>query len=310
MRRLLIFFGAIITVQLFFVALAQQDKLEGRWEGKVKSAQGERDTYITFKKEGEGYSGATSGMRGDEILLKDIKIEGNNITAIAMVETPQGGITLNFAFELEAESLKGEGSVDFGGQTFTFNYDLKRVDEKTAAAHAQAQPQQQSAPQRRQRVEQPKQEQSLDYFAGTWNFKYLGRESALGSAPREGTVVFTKSADGKSLDARISGKTDAGAYQESAVITFDEANKMLTVSEKLSNGILLQSKGDWRIPISIRFAVEPVKIKGQTLQLKRTINVVAAHSFTVVEDLSEDGGPFVRLGQALYTRVGAPPAQN
>jgi hypothetical protein len=32
---------------------------------------------------------------------------------------------------------------------------------------------------------------------------------------------------------------------------------------------------------------------------------VAAHSFTVTEELSEDGGPFVRLGSAVYTKVGA-----
>ena len=108
----------------------------------------------------------------------------------------------------------------------------------------------------------------------------------------------------------MSGKSDAGAYQESAVILFDESTKMLTFSEKLASGVSLQSRGDWSVPISIRFTVEPVKIKGQTLQLKRTINVIAAHSFSVVEELSEDGGPFVRLGQALYTRIGGAAPKN
>jgi hypothetical protein len=296
-------FVAILSVQFFFVGFAQ-NKLEGRWEGKLQSPQGERDTAVTFKKQGEGYTGTTMGLRGDEISFKEVKVDGNKVTAVAVIDSPQGSIEINYKFELQGEALKGEGAVDFGGQTFTFTYDLKRAGEKAAApGQSEAQP---SPPPRqaRPRVEKPEQKQTLDYFVGQWTFKYMGRESALGPAPREGTATFTKGADGKSLEARISGKSEAGSYQESAAITFDEATKMLTFAEKLGNGVKLQSKADWTSPVAIRFAVEPVKIKGQTLQLKRTINVVAAHSFNVVEELSEDGGPFIRLGQALYTKVG------
>jgi hypothetical protein len=308
MRRSLIIFAAIMTAQLFFVVVAQQDKLEGRWEGKVQSPQGERAASVTFKKQGENYTGTTTGMRGDEIALKEIKVEGNKITAIATVEAPQGSITINYKFELQGEALKGEGAVDFGGQTFAFTYDLKRAS--AAAPQAQGEPQPQRPPQARPRVDQPRQKQTLDYFAGQWTFKYLGRESAIAPAPREGTATFVKSADGKSLEARISGKSEAGPYQETAVITFDEATRTLTFTEKLASGVKLQSKADWSTPIAIRFTIEPVKIKGQLLQLKRTINVVAAHSFNVVEELSEDGGPFIRLGQALYTKVGASETKN
>ena len=64
----------------------------------------------------------------------------------------------------------------------------------------------------------------------------------------------------------------------------------------------IASKGDWTSPISIRFTVDPIKVKGQTLQLRRTIAVISAYSFTVTEELSEDGGPFVRLGQAIFSK--------
>ena len=307
MRRLLFFFGAMITAQLFFAGSAQQDKLSGRWAGKVQSLQGERDASVTFKKEGEKYTGTTTGLRGDNVPFKEVKVDGDKVTAVAELETPQGNITINYKFELQGESLKGEGTIDFNGQTFTLTYDLKRAGEGAAAPPAQQQQQQQ---QPRQRVEQPQQKQTLDYFVGQWTFRYIGRESPLGLSPREGTVIFTKSADGKSLAATVSGKSDAGPYQESATILFDEANKILTFSEKLAGGVSLQSRGDWSVPISIRFTVEPVKIKGQTLQLKRTINVIAAHSFSVVEELSEDGGPFVRLGQGLYTKIVAAGPKN
>jgi hypothetical protein len=219
---------------------------------------------------------------------------------------------------LQGDSLKGQGALDFGGNAFTFDIDLKRTGDSSAAAPAQpttppagrpsGQPSgQQGGGQGRQRVDvpQPQQKQSIDYFVGQWSFRYIGRESGFGVAPREGVVTFTKRPDGKSVEGTTVGKHDGGAFKETSVITFDEATKMLTFSEKLANGVQLNSRGDWTSPISIRFTVEPVKVKGQTLQLKRTISVVAAHSFTVAEELSENGGPFVRLGNAVYSRVGA-----
>lgn len=306
MRRLFITLLAIVAAGLVPAASAAQDRLAGRYEGKVQSPQGERNAAVTFKRQGEGYTGTTTGMRGDDLALKNIKVDGNKITANAEVETPQGSIVINYAFELQGDALKGEGTVDFGGQTFSFTYDLKRAAEG-GAPNLHAQVAQQQA---RQRVEQPQQKQSLDYFAGQWAFKYVGRESALGPAPREGTATFTKRADGKSLDAQTVGRTEAGPYRESAAITFDEATKQMTFVEKLGNGLQLKSRADWSSPISIRFTVEPVKVKGQTFQLRRTISVIAAHSFTVVEELSEDGGPFVRLGQAIYTKAEAGEAKK
>lgn len=300
--------GAIILLALSASSsLAQQDKLAGRWEGKVQSPQGERPSTVIFKKEGESYIGRTTGLRpGTEVQLKDVKIDGNKVTAKSDVETPQATITINYTFTLEGEAMKGEGAVDFGGQGITFNIDLKRVSNDTEAPLVSTQQQAQTA-QRQQRpvIEQPQQKQSLDYFAGQWSFKYIGRESALWPAPREGVLTLTKNADGKSLTGVIEGKHDGGAYKENWLVTFDEAGKLLTFSEKLASGATLTSRGDWSSPISIRFSIEPVKVKGAALQLRRTISIVAAHSFTIAEELSEDGGPFVRLGSAVFTKVGA-----
>jgi hypothetical protein len=237
-----------------------------------------------------------------EAPLKDVKLEGDKLTAKTEVETPQGNVVINYDFVLQAESLKGKGSVDFGGQTYTFDFDLKRGEAPAAGAGQPAGGQQ---PPPRREVPQPQQKQSVNYFVGEWTYNWIGRESALGAAPREGTTTFTLRPDGKTLDAKTVGKADGKPYTESAVITFDEATKMMTFSERLANGVQVQSSADWRSPISIRFNIEPIKVKGQTLALKRIISVVAAHSFTVTEELSEDGGPFVRLGSAIYTKVGA-----
>lgn len=300
--------GVIILLVLSASSsLAQQDKLAGRWEGKVQSPQGERPSTVIFKKEGENYVGRTTGLRpGTEVQLKDVKIEGNKVIAKSDVETPQAVITINYMFTLEGETMKGQGAADFGGQSITFNIDLKRVSNDTEAPLVSAQQQTQTA-QRQQRpvIEQPQQKQSIDYFVGQWSFKYLGRESVLWPAPREGVLTLSKNADGKSLTGVIEGKHDSGAYKETWLVTFDEASKSLTFSEKLASGATITSRGDWSSPISIRFNIEPVKIKGAALQLRRNISIVAAHSFTVAEELSENGGPFVRLGSAVFTKTGA-----
>jgi hypothetical protein len=307
---------AVISLAAF--AFAQQDKLAGRWEGKLQSLQGERETSLVIKKEGDTYTGKTPGMRGGaEITLKDFKIDGDKVTAKADVETPQATITINYTFTLAGETMKGQGALDFGGQAVTFDLDLKRVSANTdapataatqpAPAQQQQQGQQQGQGQQRQRIDvpQPQQKQSIDYFAGQWTYKYIGRESALWPAPRECVVTFTKRADGKSVEGVSDCRHEGGAFKESSVIVFDEATKMMTFTEKLGSGVALNSKADWTSPISIRFTIDPVTAKRQKLQLRRTISIVAAHSFTVAEELSEDSGPFVRLGSAVFTKVGA-----
>ena len=294
---------AVLLIQIIAVYSQSTDKLAGRWSGTVESIQGKQNATATFKKEGDQYTGSISGLRpGTEAALKDIKVDGDKVTARTEVESPQGNVVINYNFTVQGESLKGKGSVEFGGQTYDFDFDLKRGADAQAGG---SQPQAQQQPPPRREVPQPQQKQSLSYFEGQWTFNWIGRESPLGAAPREGTTTFTVRADGKSLDAKTVGKADGKPYTETAVVTFDDATKMMTFSEKLANGIQIRSTGDWRSPISIRFTVEPIKVKGQTIALKRIISVVAGHSFTVSEELSEDGGPFVRLGSAIYTKVGA-----
>jgi hypothetical protein len=302
MRKALIAVAALF-IQCVAVSAQAQDKLAGRWAGTIEGIQGKQNAVATFKKEGEAYTGTITGLRpGSDAALKDIKMDGDKVTAKTEVETPQGNIVINYSFVVQGESLKGKAEVEFGGQPYTFEIDLKRGAELPAGAAA-APPAQQ--PPARREVPQPQQKQSINYFVGQWSFNWIGRESALGPAPREGVTTFTLRPDGKSLDAKTVGKADGKPFTESAVITFDDATKMMTFSEKLANGVQVKSTGDWRSPISIRFTVEPIKVKSQTLALRRIISVVAAHSFTVAEELSEDGGPFVRLGSAIYTKVAA-----
>ena len=298
MRRSFIVLATILLVQLLAVAgLAQQDRLQGRWEGTTKSFQGERPVTVIFKKEADAYTGTITGSQGT-IPFEDLKVGGDQVTANAEVDSPQAGrLSFNYKFVLQGETLKGEGAVEVGGQTYDFTIELKRVSTSTALTE------QEERRAARPLVPQPQQKQSLDYFVGQWAFKWVGRESALGpGGRREGTTTFTLAPGGKTLESHTDGKSEEGSYQESAVIGFDEATKMLSFAERRRD-LKVASKGDWTSPISIRFTVVPIKVKQQTLQLRRTIRIISAYSFTVTEELSEDGGPFVRLGQAVFSKA-------
>ena len=312
-RRMQIMLLFLLVTFLTWPVFAQDEKLTGRWEGKTSSPQGERDTVASFKKEGDALTGTITGMRGD-IQLKDIKIDGSKVTAKAEVQGPQATLVINYSFVLEGDSLKGKGALDFNGNPFEFDVALKRTTPTTAAAASKpttTAPANATAPappagtgQRAARasVPQPQQKQSIDYFVGEWEFKYKGRDSVLGSGMREGVVSFTKNADGKSVTGKVSGNGENGAYKETITITFDEGTKALVTAEKLASGAALNLKGDWTSPIAIRSVADSLKIKGETLTLRRTVNIIAAHSFSVTDEISENDGPFVRLGNGVYSK--------
>jgi len=149
---------------------------------------------------------------------------------------------------------------------------------------------------------QPQQQQGPDYFAGTWSFSYIGREHALTHGPRQGVAMFAKQPNGTSLTMSNEGKTDAGAaYKETATYTWNDATKTMAIAEPL-NGAQLKGNGNWSSPLSIHLEGDPITLNGQSLKIRRTYNIFSAQSFEIVEELSTNGGPYQRLGNATFTK--------
>lgn len=147
---------------------------------------------------------------------------------------------------------------------------------------------------------QPQQKQALEYFVGTWNMTWSGRESALSPGPGTGTVTYSRLLNSNFLEIRSEGKSDAGAYKQTGTLGWHADQKILALHERLAGGVEVLSIGDWTSPISIRFESAPVRAQGQTLTLRRTYGIVSAQSFTVLEEVSTDGKPFVRLGSGVF----------
>lgn len=158
-------------------------------------------------------------------------------------------------------------------------------------------------------IVQQVERRTLDYLAGKWRFKYIGRRSNSGGTlqdgPREGTLSCEQRAESQTIEVLVEGRSDAGSYRESATLAFDEATNKLTVIEQRADGLILSSHGDWSKPVVIHLIVDPIEVNGRTLRMRRSITIVSANSFTLVEELAENDGPFLRLGSAIFTRSGA-----
>jgi hypothetical protein len=154
---------------------------------------------------------------------------------------------------------------------------------------------------------QPQQTQSPLYFVGTWRFAWTGRESPLTQGPRSGTVTFARGAGGKVLTVRVEGQIEEGAaYKESGAIEWNEAKKSLAFKEQLSGGTQVTGTGDWSSPLAIRYESAPIRVKTQTVRLRRSYAIISPESFIVTEELSIDGAPFTRLGTGTFTKATQP----
>jgi hypothetical protein len=150
---------------------------------------------------------------------------------------------------------------------------------------------------------QPVQKQGVEYFIGTWEFTWTGRESAVTAGPRTGQVTYTQKGDTPLLEFRTEGRADAsGDYKESGMLEWRAAEKTVVLQERLWDHSEVHSVGDWSSPIAIRFESSPLQRGGQTLRLRRTYSIVSATSFTVAEELSTNGGAFQRLGGGVYMK--------
>lgn len=163
----------------------------------------------------------------------------------------------------------------------------------------------------RSAVPQPVQGQALEYFVGSWRFKWIGRESVLTpGGSREGTVTFSVLETGRFLERRAETRNEAALGRETATLGFDPDRKSVALSERLPNGIELFSQGDWASPLAIHLKSAPVRVKGQVLVVRRTLSVIGPASFSQTEELSVDGGPWGRLGNAFYSRLEADHARG
>jgi hypothetical protein len=152
---------------------------------------------------------------------------------------------------------------------------------------------------------QPRQDQGLAYFLGTWTFSWHSRESPISSGPRTGAISFTQGAADQALAIEVNGTVDDTGvkYRETGTAEWDPQTKKLSIREKLAAGVELSGTGDWSSALSIRYESQPTTIAGSSIRVRRVFSILSATSFTVTEEFSVDGGEFQRLGQGAFKKT-------
>ena len=97
-------------------------------------------------------------------------------------------------------------------------------------------------------------------------------------------------------------QTDAGtAFKESGTFEWKDADKSVTIRERTGN-VQIVSTGSWATPLAIRTESQPVKAGNQTIRVRRNYSIISSGSYSLAEEISIDGGPFQRLGNATYSK--------
>jgi len=272
-------------------APVRAQQLEGRWQGMMKSPQGERQATVTIRKEGETYLGSISGIGGTtELPLKEIRREGDRVIAKMQIDAPQGAITVNFDFVLKGDTLAGKGEANVGAQVLNFTYEMKRLGDVLA----------------KQEVDPARK---LDYFLGEWSFEMVARESPFGPAGNlTGTLMFSPVLDNRFLESRLDCKADTGPFQKSGFAGWDPGSKSYTFFDSVPGGIATMSSGAWVGP-AIRIESAPVRAGGKTFHVRRVLSIISDNSFSVRDEFSVDGGPFQRLGNGTFSRTSPAPGK-
>lgn len=281
---------AVVTALLAAApaAPAQPDPWAGTWRGELTSGpDASTPVSLTLVAGGDGgYSGHVDGLApGHEVRVDRIVVDGEQVTAEAAVDTDFGPLSFVYTLIRDGRDLSGIGRVTAGGHGFDVTLALERA--------------------RRADVPQPQIEPRIGYFSGRWRFQYTGGEfPPLSVGTREGTISFEPLPAGPFVRGRAESDLYGERYEEAWTIGFDHATRSVLWLEERPDGRTLTALGNWTSPIAITFVTAPMEADGRVHVMRRVVRTTSDTAFAVVDEFSVDGGPFRRLGNGSYLRIG------
>lgn len=257
----------------------------GHWVGSIISDAGIENPFtLTLVRDGDAWSGFTSGLtETGDVPLTSASVNASSITFRVQSPSSLGPVSLEGELTLDGTRLSGIATIAVGSQRQSASLSLERRNRRDVA--------------------QPQVRQRIDYFAGRWEFEYVGGEfPPLSAGPRTGTAAFALVGD-SFVRGELTADLGGTGYREEIMIGFDPGTKSLTFLERKPGGVELLSVATWESPIAIRFVTSPVQAEGRTWQLRRLLSVTSDVAFSMAEEYAVDGGPFRRLGSARFTKV-------
>jgi len=288
MPRRLGWMTAMLAAGLAGPAVAQPDPWAGTWRGELTSGPDASSPVSLTLVAGDdsSYTGLVDGLAPNrEVRLDSVVVDGDQVTVEAATDTGFGPLSFVYTLIRDGRDLSGIGRVTAGDHGFDVSLALSRA--------------------RRADVPQPQIEPRIAYFSGSWRFEYTGGEfPPLSVGTREGTVTFEPLPAGPFVRGRAESDLYGEPYEETWIIGFDEATRAVVWQEERPDGGTLTALGNWTSPIAITFLTAPMEEDGRVHVLRRVVRTTSDTAFAVVDEFSVDGGPFRRLGDGSYLRIG------
>ena len=106
------------------------DDVLGKWQLRVESNEGRvYEPILTLKTEGKEPSGSYLTQELGEFKIKDIKISGRELTFKVDLESDGQTFPVVYVAKPAGDAMKGNVTLDFGGQTVKLDFTGKRVVE-------------------------------------------------------------------------------------------------------------------------------------------------------------------------------------
>jgi hypothetical protein len=108
----------LLVFALVPLALAQDAKVDGSWDLSAPGRGGNMVTQtLTLQQDGTKLTGSLKSQRGDNPITGTIM--GNNIAFSVSINTPNGGVKIDYTGTVSGDSMKGTRSVNGNSTDWT-----------------------------------------------------------------------------------------------------------------------------------------------------------------------------------------------
>lgn len=106
----------IFAVMLLSAVSALAADISGKWQATRETQNGTMNTDFNFKQSGTALTGTMSGFQGNEMEIKDGKVEGDTVTFSTSFEGPNGAIEMKYTGKIAGDEITFTREGGFGGR--------------------------------------------------------------------------------------------------------------------------------------------------------------------------------------------------
>lgn len=96
----------LLAIAVLLASAAFAADVDGKWTGSMSTPNGDVPVNFTFMADGATLNGSTTGPDGMEIMIKDGKVDGNNISFTVTFNFQDMPFTINYKGTVAQDQIK------------------------------------------------------------------------------------------------------------------------------------------------------------------------------------------------------------